>query len=490
MNVSMFKRWCSQQGFAHGNNLSHVLMDGGVLSVPFDRLSEFYEKYVECVRQGEKVFVVEQKTPTYNFFVDIDYKNTEALGVEEIQDICKVVCDKVKRHGGKECLISVSPPKKAGSLIKTGVHLNWSGFVVDQASAIALREHILVALYAAKKSIDWNEIIDSSVYGDIQRRSKGSGFRMPWSHKKGKHDACEGKGCTECHGSGKITQVAYLPVFVYKTGPLSTLLVIDQMPDAAVLAMAAVRTQSQDVVHVESPTRAVKEGSFTDVQTKDELNDEEVKMYIEEFVRTNLEGQSDARITKLFRFKTQFLASTTSKYCENLKRSHGSNHVWFYISGDKIAQKCFCRCETLRDRRDGFCKDFCGRRHTLTSNITDRLYPDKSSLKQCPDIKQDTHKNTSDIDYGEAKSHTEKYIQTCIPKREGITVIKVSKERQKFIVTTTSNYCEVIKGDHDKYASFRIEKGKIFQDCEVCRKKGRVYALNTKSMNALYPNKK
>jgi hypothetical protein len=486
----MFKRWCSQQGFAHGNQLSHVLMDGGVLSVPFDKLDEFYTKYIECVRHGEKVFVVEQKTPTYNFFVDIDYKNTEALSIEEIQDICKIICDKVKRHGGKECLISVSPPKKVGSLTKTGIHLNWPGFVVNQVSAIALREHILVALYTVKKSIDWNEIIDSSVYGDIQRRSKGSGFRMPWSHKKGKHDSCDGKGCSDCHNTGKITQVAYLPVFVYKTGPLSTLLRIDQTPDKDILAMAAVRTENQDFVHVESPSRAIKEGSFTDVQTKDELHDEETKMLLEDFVRANLEGQGDAHITKLFKFKNQYLASTTSKYCENLKRSHGSNHVWFYISGDKITQKCFCRCETLRDRRNGFCKDFCGRRHILKPQIVERLYPEKEKIKQCPDIKTDNKREKSDIDYVEAKGHVERYIRSCMPKHDQVTVIKISKERQKYIATTTSNYCEVAKTNHETYTSFRIEKGKIFQDCQVCRKKGRIYALNTKSVNVLYPNKK
>jgi len=485
----MFKRWCSQRGFTHGNQLSHVLMDGGVLSVPFDKLDEFYTKYVECVHGGEKVYVVEQKTPTYNFFVDIDYKNTEALSIEEIQDICKVICDKVKRHGGKECLISVSEPKKAGNLTKTGIHMNWPGFVVNQVSAVALREHILVALYTAKKSIDWNEIIDSSVYGDVQRRSKGSGFRMPWSHKKAKHDTCEGKGCDGCLGSGKITQGPYLPVFVYKTGPLSTLLRIDQLPDKDILAMSAVRTENQEFVHVESPSRTIKEGSFTDVQTKDELHDEETKMLVEDFIRKNLEGQGDAHITKLFKFKNQYLASTTSKYCENLKRSHGSNHVWFYISGDKITQKCFCRCETLRDRRDGFCKDFCGRRHVLKPQIVERLYPEKEDVKQCPNIKTEK-KGKIEIDYSHAKTHVEKYIRSCIPKRNDITVIKISKEGQKYIAATTSNYCELAKIDHDKFTSFRIEKGKIFQDCQVCRKKGRVYALNTKSMDALYPNKK
>ena len=83
----MFKKWCNHNKFNNATNLSHVLMDGGVLSVPFDKLNEFYEKYVEAIRKGEKLFVVEQKTETYNFFVDIDYKDDKALTLEEIQDI-------------------------------------------------------------------------------------------------------------------------------------------------------------------------------------------------------------------------------------------------------------------------------------------------------------------------------------------------------------------------------------------------------------------
>ena len=46
---SMFQTWC--RPYANANNLSHVLMDGGVLSIPFDKLHEFYNVYVQSVRQ-------------------------------------------------------------------------------------------------------------------------------------------------------------------------------------------------------------------------------------------------------------------------------------------------------------------------------------------------------------------------------------------------------------------------------------------------------
>src|SRR6056300_896246 len=459
----MFKSWCASQKFNNADNLSHVLMDGGVLSVPFDKLNDFHEKYVEAVKRGERLYVVEQKTDTYNFFVDIDYKSGEALDLDEIKDICKVICDKVKRHGGKDCVISLAPPKPCGDLIKTGVHLNWPGFVVDQASALALRDHILLALSKAKGSVDWNEIVDSSVYGDIRRKSKGSGFRMPWSHKMAKHYQCGGQGCEGCAGLGKIVQVAYLPLFIYKHGPLSTLLKIDQNPSVEILKMSAIRTNELQHVTVEPPTKVIKEGAFTEAQTKDEIQDEELRDSIERFIQTNMEGQSTSVITKLFRHKETYLVSTNSKYCENLKRSHSSNHVWFHISGSTVAQKCFCRCETVRGRRDGFCKDFYGRKHTLPPKVVGKLYPKKEEIKKFeekPQIKQ-----------CDVKGPLESFMCRCMKCPEGTRVVSIKQQKGSFIALTTSTYCETIKGDHqDCTMSYVIKGTKITQKCPICKK--------------------
>jgi hypothetical protein len=489
----MFKKWCNHNNFNNATNLSHVLMDGGVLSVPFDKLNEFYEKYIEAVKKGEKLYVVEQKTEMYNFFVDIDYKDERALTIEEIQDICKIICDKVKRHGGKECLVSVSPPKKAGELTKTGVHLNWPGYVVDQASALALREHILVALSKAKGSVDWNEIVDSSVYGNIRRKSKGSGFRMPWSHKMAKHHECGGQGCEGCSGLGKVVQVAYLPVFIYKHGPLSTLLKIDQQPNVDILKMSAIRTNEPQHITVEPPSKVIKEGTFTDAQTKDEVQNEELKGLIEDFIQDNMEGQRTSVVTKLFKHKETYLVSTNSKYCENLKRPHSSNHVWFHISGFVIAQKCFCRCETVRGRRDGFCKDFYGRKHQLPSKIVERLYPKKEELKKCPEIKKFEEKPR--LKQSDVTPDLENYLHKCMKCPETTKIVSISKERNDFIVLTTSSYCEIIKNDHsDAEMSYLIKGSKICQKCPVCKnvKKGavRTYDLSSKIREILYPIKK
>jgi hypothetical protein len=481
----MFKRWCKEQKFNNATNLSHVLMDGGVLSVPFDKLNKFHEKYIEAIKSGENLFVVEQKSEKYNFFVDIDYKDERALTLDEIQDICKIICDKVKRHGGKECLVSVSPPKKVGNYTKTGVHLNWSGFVVDQSSALALREHILVALSEAKGATDWNEIIDSAVYGSLARKTKGSGFRMPWSHKMGKHMPCGGQGCQDCH-SGKVVQVAYLPVFIYKSGPLSTLLKVSQEPNLEILKMSSIRTNETHHVSIDPPSSVIKEGSFTAAQTADELHDDELKGLIESFVQKNMEGQSDASITKLFKHKETYLVSTNSKYCENLKRSHSSNHVWFYISGSVIAQKCFCRCETIRGRRDGFCKDFYGRKHVLPPKIVEKMYPKKENLRKCPEIKKFEEK--PQIKQKDVKPHLESFMRRCMKCPEDVRVVTIERgKNNEFVALTTHTYCETIKGEHEgQHMSYSIKGSQIKQKCPVCTKNlSRTHKLSGSVIDAL-----
>ena len=383
----MFREWCQKNGVFNKRNLSHVLMDGGVLSVPFDKLDEFYKTYINAVRQNEPVFVVEQKTETYNFFIDIDYKDDDELDIEQVQVISKVICDKVSTFGGSTCVVSVQEPRLRDGQYKSGVHMNWPGFVVNQESAINLRDHAVDILSKVYGSKPWSKFIDNSVYGDRNSKTKGSGFRLPWSHKKSKHEACNGKGCEGCDQTGKVTEGVYLPVLMYKRqegiGPLKLTGKFEKLDGSIsleLLNMVTVRTPRTDFVKIPPlPGKA----PFTKAVMDKEVNNSELIAILETFIRKNLEGQSNARITKVFKKnEKEYYVSTYSKYCENLRREHGSNHVWFRIYEKNIAQKCFCKCETTEERKDGFCCDFEGRKHILTSNIIGLLFPKKNKVSE------------------------------------------------------------------------------------------------------------
>ena len=460
----MFKRWCKDQGFANNSDLSHVLMDGGVLSVPFDKLNDFYEKCVEVYNSGEKIFVVEQKTENYNFFMDLDYKDDEEMSFEQIKSVCKVICDKVSKFGGKDALISVAEPKPIDTLIKTGIHINWPGFVVNRSSALGIRDHVINTLNLAYGSRDWKDIVDISVYGNNSRNTKGSGFRMPWSHKKGKHEACSGQGCELCNNTGKETQSEYLPIFIYKHGPSSTLQKTEQKPSVDILHMATLRTQSMEPVIIEG-TR--KEATFTTLQTKNEFKDQEARLLVEAFVRKNVEGQTTASITKMFKYNKQFLVSTNSKYCENKKCNHNSNHVWFHIVGDTIAQKCFSTTNVLRQY--GFCKDFSGRRHQLSKKITDILYEDG---------KVETYTPKKKVVVEPEQNLLEKFIKKYIVKKETFIIESLKREGVKKYTVTTKEICDTCK----ETISFSILKSHIQQ---VCKCKCRAHNLTDKIVSTL-----
>ena len=460
----MFKRWCKDQGFSNNSDLSHVLMDGGVLSVPFDKLNDFYEKCVEVYNSGEKIFVVEQKTENYNFFMDLDYKDDEEMSFEQIKSVCKVICDKVSKFGGKDALISVAEPKPIDTLIKTGIHINWPGFVVNRSSALGIRDHVINTLNLAYGSRDWKDIVDISVYGNNSRNTKGSGFRMPWSHKKGKHEACAGQGCNLCNNTGKETQSEYLPIFIYKHGPSSTLQKTEQKPSVDILHMATLRTQSVEPVIIEG-TR--EEATFTTLQTKNEFKDQEARLLVEAFVRKNVEGQTTASITKMFKYNKQFLVSTNSKYCENKKCNHNSNHVWFHIVGDTIAQKCFSTTNVLRQY--GFCKDFSGRRHQLSNKITDILYEDG---------KVETYTPKKKVVVEPEQNLLEKFIKKYIVKKETFVIESLKREGVKKYTVTTKEICNTCK----EAISFNILKSHIQQ---VCKCKCRAHNLTDKIVSTL-----
>jgi hypothetical protein len=380
------REWCRKNGYNHARNLSHVLMDGGVLSIPFDKLRDFYDVYIKSVQTGEKVFVVEQKTPTYNFFMDIDYKGEVPLSFEQVESICQVICDKVATFKETRCLVTVSEPKPKDGQVKTGIHLNWENFVVNQEGSIQLMYHVVSTLEKIYPSQDWTKIIDSSVYGSLG--TKGSGFRLPWSHKKTVHGSCKGSGCSECD-NGKITEGEYLPFYIHSEGKLTW---IEQGISMDLLTLATVRTQDEtftvipELVVMCQPIRKRHEGDFTATETKNEIHDSELLCRLETFIRKSMEGNEDTRVLSVFKFKNVHLVKTTSRYCENIRRNHNSNHVKIVIDSGNIYQKCFCRCETTEGRRLGFCKDFTGRKHKLETNggtrICELLYPKQLETKK------------------------------------------------------------------------------------------------------------
>ncbi len=313
---------CVRKWLVPAAPFTHLLMDGGMLFVPMEEMDEFYRAYISDVTHGHKLYVVEQKTNLFKFFVDLDYKATEALTKDEIERICTALNEVVDCG---RCCIARTRPRACAEGTKTGVHVHWPDKKVTRASALALRTKILSAFpeteggvsvneASPRRGIDWSKVIDASVYG-------GSGLRMIWSHKKPTGDP-------------------YVPWKVLGGEEYK------KEFDAGLLDLFSIRVNDE----------ADDEQTFADEATSSAL---------EAFICRNMDGQERARVKKIVRNEKTggWYVQTDSRYCERAGESHKRNHVWFNIYKGTINQRCF----------DEECGKFSGREHNLPPTVVEQL---------------------------------------------------------------------------------------------------------------------
>ena len=293
----MVQRWRVPNG-----PVTHVLMDGGSLNVPPEESDEFFREYIQT---GSKLYVVEQKTARFKYFVDFDYKDPEKLSDDDILKFCSIIHDSIE--SSSRCLIARTKPRPVKEGIKTGVHIHWPDLVVDRTEALNLRTKIILALGEGP----WASIIDASVYG-------GSGLRMLWSHKKPSGDP-------------------YVPWRSLDGREFS------KEPNVETLKLFSVRVEGEDT----------------------KVRAETVDIHgLDEFIQRYMVGQRTTQVKRVQHHEHDgWYVQTDSKFCENIKREHKSNHIWFSIRSGRISQRCF----------DDDCREFHGQEHILPPTIIEQL---------------------------------------------------------------------------------------------------------------------
>jgi hypothetical protein len=291
---------------------THTLMDGGILFVLDDDMDYFFQTYIQEVKKN-KLYVVEQKTNVFKFFVDLDYKAPEKLSDEFLLKICKSIHESIGSPG-RCCIARAQPRPWKDSLIKSGVHIHWPDCKVTKQQALVNRSKIILNLPPVS-GIDWAEVVDSSVYG-------GSGLRMLWSHKK----PSGGPYLPWCTLGGEM---------------------FSKDPDVGVLSLFSIRCAVDE-------TRVEEEFA---VPSSD---------CIEEFIQRYLPGQRRTQVKKIQRMEEggdAWYIQCDSKYCERIRDEHKSNHVWFFMGKGRISQRCF----------NEECKSFVGSEHILPPSIVDEV---------------------------------------------------------------------------------------------------------------------
>ena len=321
--------------YPHGKNkLSHVGMTGGSIYVPPERNDEFARDYIDTIKKGSKLFLVEQNNlENFRFFLDIDHKSEKALTEDEMMSMIKSMVAKVDE--GPAIVLIAEPKQTADGKVKTGIHVVWYDFITNLENAMELQEEL--------KEISMNSI-DASVYR--------AGIRLPWSHK---YDH-----------KNKRVEGYYIPVCIVNPG--GTIREVDSKPSVETFKLCCVRT-------LKSKRR---EGSFSASQLAKSLDDPDLYIKTEMYIRKYMTGQGRTCVKNIFKFKENYLVNTDSRYCENKSGRHSNNHVYFVInSSGHIYQKCHCKCDV--NRKKGKCEYFTGQKYVINKNIHKKLFPKKYS---------------------------------------------------------------------------------------------------------------
>lgn len=301
---------------------THLLMDGGILYVPDEDMDAFFQVYIDTLKK-RKVYVVEQKTDVFKFFVDLDYKGQEKLSDEFILQICKKIHSIIGEPG--RCCIARAQVRPVKEGLKTGVHIHWPDYNVTKQEALSARTRILLDL-PRDDGIDWAQVIDSSVYG-------GSGLRMLWSHKKPSGDP-------------------YIPWRILDGQEFS------KEPNFETLKLFSIRCPLSE---------------RSSVMQEDDVPDAEP---LEEFIQRYIRGQRKTQVKKIQRMEEgsdAWYIQTDSKFCERIQDEHKSNHVWFLLHKGRISQRCF----------NEECKNHEFSQHILPPSIVDEIVTVGSPVDIC-----------------------------------------------------------------------------------------------------------
>lgn len=274
-------------------------MDGSSsLYVSTKDIDEFHKEYINQVKYHKKLYLVEKRTKLFRFFMDIDYVSESKLTRDEIINLV----DRIHEHIPGRCFIAVSKSTHKDGKIKSGIHVHWPDLIVTSKKALDLRK---------KVPEDLLEFVDESVY-------KGSGLRMLWSYKKDDGPP-------------------YVPLYDVKNK-----IFLEQTPDVHILKLFCIRTEYDEILGESD-------------ETSKECSD------LEKFINENFQGQETTEIKKIKDEPRKMIIQTNSRYCDNKKSVHRSNHVYFVIDKKNftIYQKCF----------DEDCKNFESRRRRIPPTI-------------------------------------------------------------------------------------------------------------------------
>lgn len=350
---------------------THLLLDGGRLSVPDDHAGTFLNLYLNALLRKEKLSVVELKTPIFRLFFDIDARikgssiqgssldtNEEALAhsTEPFASVFRKIYEAVQEfwvtEQGTRMIVCAAPPKPQETDLKLGFHVLFPTIYTNAPIALAFRDALLQKLDEECKDVcvnAWSDAIDPCVF-------KANGLRAIYSCK------------------GPSEDRAYIPYASFDgveyVAISKDLSVQDRRAFVHECSIRVFQTSltpcvgGQDTVadqpHVHSAGglvigRSVPLDAYADVLPK---------------VHAALPAHyATQRFVGVFKTDHAVMLRSSSRYCQNVGREHRTSTVYFCVTKRGVCQKCYCR------KDDHGCTGYSSEQYPLESAVIEAFVP-------------------------------------------------------------------------------------------------------------------
>ena len=361
-----------------GGDVSHLCLSGGSFSLPKGLAGAFLIKYARATQAGEKLFLVERRTPVFRLFVDLDWATPEPMTKQTQLDVARFVAQQAfliyaPSNRDQQVIVATRRPelRQTDGLLKGGMHLHWPDILTDAETARLFRE---TAVSRCRERFGeklmprpWEDVIDDHVF-------RGSGLRMLYSCKKAPSDAYSPEWLLRLKVHDELGMVR--PE------------VVGEVPCVEAhghwVQQCSIRYHGVG----KTPVQACVEDRMAcnQAQASSPLRDASVEKHarpLEELRSVLPSCYSACRFLKLLEGDCgKFIIRTDSKTCLNLQPigadtpgSHKSNGVYFVVDQRETYQACFCNCETEEGRLHGPCKTFRSQVWRTPTSLSNSLFP-------------------------------------------------------------------------------------------------------------------
>lgn len=406
--------------------------NGGTLHVPAELYLAFMKAFAFDLSRKEPLYLCETDTTQRDVFkmlFDIDMKIAKEVRPTwqwfvrhifrpVISDMARFYpdLDDNERSVRLRCVVLSSPDKDIGDgKIKVGYHMHFPNLVVNHSHAFALHASVSSAISRQTKvswasSEFWAEAFDPLVY-------KSSGIRMVGCDKSSICPSCRNRSgritCTVCSSKGRLAEGRpYMPLCTlngdgsadndythrlandFEEMALATSIrSIDAQPSPGFRpypgapAPLPVRSTVNPKTNARTITRDSEFASDADGwrivkhRGAKDIDDDNIYAAMQRIIASNVPViYKDIEITCLTyadTTKKKIWARTAGcgcNYCGNVRREHTSNTIYFEITPEGIAQRCWS------DKNN--CRKYAGQRWPIRQIDADIMFPSKTPAEK------------------------------------------------------------------------------------------------------------